>query len=278
LAAAVTLAAGGCGGSSQREAVSTYVTRIGRIEAALATPLKAVSQAGNQFAQERAAGGSSTGGALAAAHERTLLRALEQIRGLRAQAAALKTPGAAGRLRALVLELIDRQAAMTREVAQLVVFLPSFNTALAPLGLATRQLEVVLSKQTALGTAAVAAVYSAKAAALRGFKVAVDAVAANLRRLRPPAVSKPTFDSQLRSLQGMSASAGKLANAIGSGPAGNVQPLLLAFDRAATSTHTVAVQKAEIASLRAYDSQDSKLQALAQQIERERLRLSGSLR
>jgi hypothetical protein len=38
------------------------------------------------------------------------------------------------------------------------------------------------------------------------------------------------------------------------------------------------VQKAEIASLRAYDSQDSKLQALAQQIERERLRLSGSLR
>jgi hypothetical protein len=76
----------------------------------------------------------------------------------------------------------------------------------------------------------------------------------------------------------MSTSAGRLADALAGGAPTNVAPLLVAFDRAATSNQTVAVQRAEIAAVRAYDAQSVKLETLSRQIERERLRLADTLK
>jgi hypothetical protein len=91
-------------------------------------------------------------------------------------------------------------------------------------------------------------------------------------------VSKPAFEAQLDSLRGMGASAGKLAAALAGGSPGNVRPLLVDFDRAALATHSKAVQKRQIAAIRAYDAQSRELTTLSEAIARERLRLSDTVR
>ena len=269
----------GCGGQhSQRPAVANYITQAGRIETALATPLTAVTQAGAGFARARSHHARLIDRLAGAGSERTLLHASKQIESLRARLAAVPAPPAVTRLRALLLERVDLQARLTRQVAALVVFVPRFAAALRPLGPATRRLEVSLSQRSAYGTAAVAAAYAAKAAALRRFQASVGDVLVRLRRLRPPAVSRPGYQAQVAALVGMSTSAGRLARSIAAGPQGNVQPVLAAFDRAALSTQSVAVQKAQIAAIRSYDAQSGKLDGLTRAIDNERLRLSDTLR
>ena len=284
----VALLAGGCGQqqSSQRPAVARYVKQVNTIEAALAAPLASVASAGNTFSQEqRSSAGSLASGkqqspgilTLGPSPEQTLQKAWNEIRALRTRLAAITTPPAAEHLRLLVLELIDDQAAMTRQVAELVAFLPRYTAALRSLGPATKQLETVLSQRSAYGAAAVSAVFSSKAAALRRFQATTSAMLVQLRRLRPPAVSKPGYKAQLVALQGMGTSAGQLAAALASGATSNVGTVLAQFGRAAATTNTLAVQKAEIAAARAYDARVSALDVLSQKVALERLRLSNTL-
>ncbi len=267
----------GCGQhQSPRAAVAAYLKKVNKIEARMAKPLSRVTTTGTQFSQEQRSGGSLTG-LLPVFQRQALLGAWSQIEVLRARLAGLKTPAPAVHLRSLLLEVIDGEAKLTRELAQLVVFLPRYNNDLRPLGPATRRLEAALSRQTAVGSAAVTAVYASKSAALRQFQSALNAVLAKLRRLQPPPVSKPDYAGQVRALKGMSATAGQLAVALQGGPAGSVQPLLAKFDRAATSNQTIAAQKARIAAVRAYDGESTRLAKLAQAAELERLRLANGL-
>lgn len=276
-AVAVAIVAGGCGHqSSQRPAVAAYVKQINRIESRLVVPLRQVTAGAALFSRAQSAG-TSAGGPGAGTPEQTLLSAWARIRALRGQVAALSTPPAAAHLRALALELIDRQAELTREVAGLIEFLPRYNATLRPLAPATRRLEVVLSRRSAAGAAAVATVYASKAAALRRFQASVDAIRTRLRQLRPPPVSKPGYAAQLMSLQGMGSSAGRLAAALAHGAPSNVQPLIAQFDDAATSTHAVAVQRAEIAATRAYNSRSAVLADLSRRVALERVRLANTL-
>jgi hypothetical protein len=276
-AVAVAMLAGGCGHqSSQRPAVAAYIKQVNRTESRLAVPLRQVTAGAALFSREQSAG-TSAGGPGAGSPERTLLTALGRIRALRGQVAALSTPPAAAHLRALALDLIDRQAELTREVAGLIDFLPRYNATLRPLAPATQRLEAVLSRRSAAGAPAVAAVYASKAAALRMFQASVDAILARLRRLRPPPVSKPGYAAQLMSLQGMGSSAGRLAASLAHGAPSNVQPLIARFDDAATSTHAVAVQRAEIAATRAYNSRSAVLADLSRRVALERVRLANTL-
>jgi hypothetical protein len=280
--------AGGCGQqqSSQRPAVADYIKQVNTIEAALATPLASVTSAGNAFSEEQRSAGAdvsshgrrSTGIlTLGPSPEQTLQKAWIEIRALRTRLAAITTPPAAGRLRALLLELIDGQTAMTRQIAELVAFLPHYTATLASLGPATKRLETALNQRTAYGAAAVSAVFASKAAALRQFQATTAAMVMQLRRLQPPAVSQPGYNAQVKALQGMGTSAGRLAEALASGATSNVGPVLAQFDRALASTNTIAVQKAEIAAARAYDSRVSALDVLSQKVALERLRLSDAL-
>jgi len=273
-----TLAAG-CGSqdSSQRPAVAGYVKQVNTIESALVKPLGAVTGAASQFSSEQSPSKSTIVRVFSSSPERTLEQAWTRILALRARLAAITTPPAAEHLRTLLLELIDGQAAMTHEVAELVAFLPRYNAALASLGPAIRRLELALSRQSAYGAAAVQAVYLDKAAALRRFQGETGVVLHELRRLRPPAVSRPGYAAQLASLTGMSASAGRLAAVLASGTLSNVQTLLVQFDRAAAHSSTVGVQRAQIAAVRAYDSRSAALDDLSQKVALERLRLSNTL-
>jgi hypothetical protein len=270
----------GCGhATTQRTVVAGYIKQVDAIEAALNRPLQAVTQAGSQFVSERRAGSSTPANLLTLAHERALEQALREIKGLQRRLAAIVPPPPARHLRVLLLRLIAAEAGMTREVAKLVAFLPSFQDALRPLGPATNQLQAALAKTQALGygTAGVAASLSVKAAALTHYKALLGAVVAQLQHLHPPAVSTPQYTTQVATLQHMSTSAGTLANALGQGQS-NVTSLLLDFNHAVAGNQTLAAQRAQIAAVRAYDARARSLDTLAQAIQVERARLANTLR
>lgn len=280
---AVVLAAGaasaaGCGSQpSQRPAAARYIRQAAAIETALATPLAEVTQSGTDFAQAQSGHATVLARLGSGSAEPTLRRASGQIESLRRRLAEIPAPAQVTRLRTLMLELIDLQERTTRQVALLVAFEPRFGAELRPLGPATQRLELALSQRSAYGAAAVAAAYSTKAAALRSFQASVDAVIGRLHRLQPPTVSKPGYRAQLQALTGMSTSAGDLASSLANGPQGNVGQLLRNFDRAALSTQTKAVQKAQIAAVRAYDAQAARMSTLTAEIDRERQRLVNTL-
>jgi hypothetical protein len=283
---------GGCGGTQNtpRSAVAGYLTKVNAVEKQLTAPLVTVTRTIVQFAhQSRAsraakvkqrvsAGALGQFRAVPSGQADALLRADVQIHGVRVRLAALPAPAPAQRLRRLLLELVDRQATLTHQMAKLVVFLPGFSQAVAPLGPALLRLERVLSVVKAQGSAAVAAVYAEKSAALRSFRAVALVILHDLRRLDPPGVSLPAYRAQVGALQGMASSAEGLAGALGSGNTTAAQPLLVQFSRAAARPASLTAQKAQIAAIRAYDAQITSLNRLGADANRERLRLSQTLK
>jgi hypothetical protein len=267
----------GCGGhsSSQRVEVARYVVSVNRVELSLRAPLMTVNRIAASVSGRHQKTLSQASGAVL---ERRLATAVTSIRVQERRLRAIPAPRPATHLRALLVRYTTGSAALTAQLGLLVGFLPRFSAVLAPLGPALGRLEAALSVHSAAGTAAVSAVYAAKARALRAFRATSKRIIAQLRRLTPPPVSRPAYRAQLTSLRGMGTSAGHLADALAGGAPGNVTPFLVAFDRAALATRSRSAQKAEIAAVRAYDAQSTGLATLQGEIERERLRLAGSLR
>jgi hypothetical protein len=268
----------GCGGhsSSQRPALASYINQINQIEKQLQRPFQAVTTAGSRFASSNAAG---TGPKGAAAVEQTLLGALRQIRADGRRLAQIPPPAPAVHLRTLLLQLVHGEAGMTTELSRLVTFLPRFSTILSSLTPATAKLQAALRVTQPLGsgTAGVTAELAVKAKALHTFEEALFAAIKRLRRLTPPALSKPQFVTQIKTLERMQSTAGKLANALAASSR-NVPTLLQAFDRAAAGNQTLSAQHAQIAAIKAYDANAVRLDALAKAVEEERLRLDRNLK
>ncbi|HET9104534.1 MAG TPA: hypothetical protein VFN55_14355 [Solirubrobacteraceae bacterium] len=275
--ALVTLVAG-CGSShhSQRPAVAAYIRKVDKIELALRAPLATVTRAGSQLA---AAPRKATllGNLAQASNRQQLAQALVRIRDLQARLRALPYPPPARHLRRLLLQLTAGEADLTHQLRLISTFLPRFGVVLRPLGPAALSLERVLSQRSAYGTAAVLALYQAKARALRSFQATTQRIVTAVSRLQPPRVSAPEYHAELASLRGMGAAAGRLATALMGGHPGNVSALLAAFDRAAAITHSPAAARAEIRAIKAYDASTRRLAGLSQAITAERAHLSSTL-
>lgn len=268
----------GCGSShhSQRPAVAAYIRKVDQLELELRAPLATVTKAGSQLAgAPRKA--TLLGNLAQASNRQQLAQALARIRGLQSRLRALPCPAPARHLRALVLQLTAGEADLTQQLRLISTFLPRFGVVLRPLAPAALSLERVLSQRSAYGSAAVLAVYQAKARALRTFQGTSQRIVATLSRLRPPRVSTPEYRAELVSLRGMGTAAGRLATALAQGNPGNVAPLLAAFDRAAAVTHSPAIARAEIRAIKAYDASTTRLSGLSQAIAAERGHLSNTL-
>lgn len=270
--ALLTLLLAGCGGShdTPRADLARYVTQVNAVEKQLVPPLVSVTKTVGQFAGGRSA---SPLGVIPSAEAASLAQAGRRIAVLRARLAALPAPAPARHLRSLLLALVDRQAALTRQMAKLVVFLPRFYRAMEPLRPSLATLERWLSVNQAAGPAAVAAVFAEKAAALRRFRTAVEGILAELRPLDPPPVSRPPLRAQVQALEGMAGAAGGLARVLGPGSSAAVKTLLTQFDRAASGPQSSRAHQAQVMAVRAYDGQLTSLNRLAEQAARERLRL-----
>ncbi len=198
----------------------------------LKAPLAAVTRAGSQLA---AAPRRTTllGNLERVGSEQALSASLTKLEAAKAKLAGMDTPVAARHLRSLLLSLTAAEADLTHQLRLLAVFLPRFSAALSPLGSSILSLEKMLGQTQAYGSAAVSALYAAKAQALRRFQGVTATITGRLRRLEPPRVSLPQYRAELSSLRGMGTASGRLATALSGGAPGNVRPLLVAFDRAA---------------------------------------------
>lgn len=266
-AVALALLVAGCGGSTpatSRPAVAAYVIRVNTIETQLAAPLKTVTVAGARLAVST--------NAINRVQVRRLQGAVGRITALRRKLSRLPVPAAARQLRILVLLLAGGEVDMTNELSGLFQFLPRYSDALREMEPSTTQLQTALAGPAGSSSDARAA----KARALNRYLAALAALARTLRSLMPPPVAKPQYETELRSLSGMQASAGALAQALTSGSR-DVSSKLVAFDRAAVQTESLPAQRVEIAAIRSYDASVAKLETLAQQIAEVRLKLAETL-
>jgi hypothetical protein len=269
--AALGLALAGCGhSSSRRSEVASYLRQVNRVEHSLSRPLATVTTVVNEFASEQQSGGTLIG-LSTQAHEQSLLHAWGQIVAARGHLLALRVPAPAANLQRMLVQLVTGQAQLTREMAQLVTFLPRYSQALRSVVPTTKRLQSTLARPSASTS------YANRAAVLRRFKAAVDGILGQLHQLHPPAVERPDYTTEVASLRGMSTSAAQLADTLQEGSSTDVRSLLLRFERAETLDQTVAAQKAENAAIRAYDRQAATLTSLTTAAQQERLRLANNL-
>ncbi len=278
LAFTLALTLAGCGqqANKQRVAVAAYLKLVQHRESAFEAPLAELAKSGSLLAQEEQRG-SLPDSPAGESGEAPLQQASRKLVALRGELSAIPAPPAAAPLRRLLLELADRQIALARELASLGVFLPRFSAALKGLAPATRGLQTALGTPPVSGAAAVAAAYELKSAALTHFAAITSRSAAALRAIHPPAVWAPAYNTQLASLHGMSAAATQLAQALENGQTSSFASLMLAFDKSATLSQTVAAQRAQIDAIKAYDRAVQGQNELADKIELERLRLADKL-
>lgn len=278
MAVVAALAAGGCGSQAPARGEVAYIRQVNRIESQLVAPLQTVTRTSAEVAGRATQAGAAHRQQAARAEAASLAASLARIEAARGRLAALPAPAAAQRLRGLLLRLVDQEAHLTRQTAQLIAFLPAFDAALRPLGPATIRLKRVLAISQAAGAAAVQAVYAEKAAALRAFRATLQGILSRLSRVRPPVVSRPEYRAQVDSLQGMSGAAGRLATAVGAGDSAGIAPQLVAFDRAAAAARSAAEQRSQATADRAYNAQVARVQRLTAAAEDERLRLAQTQR
>jgi hypothetical protein len=259
VAVALAVLAAGCGGPSRRHQVSVYLTQVNAIQAQLAAPLVTVSNANQDFAKPHAK---------PAEVERKLSSAAARIDVLTRRLSRLSAPADARKLKSMLVELARREADLAREVARLATFLPRFQLALRPLATAGAALKKVLA---AKGKP------EEKAAALETYSATIGGVLRRLHGLDPPPVSAPLLASQVATLEQVRASTSALAKALREKRSKDIPQLLRRFNLAAVSNQSIAVQRAQIAGIEAYNGRIRGLDKLAIRINREQVRLQKTL-
>jgi hypothetical protein len=273
-------------GSKQRQGVSAYIDSVNAIENQMHTPLARVMLAYRDF----------TG------HQPTrrnpvpeLASAAQTLARLDTRLAALPAPPEAKRLRADLVRLVAQQAAVTKEVRQLAAFTPRFGAVLrgataasAQLGSALRAVKIpqphklrgtkkqILAAQARYKAASNAAA-AAQADAIDVYDRTITAVVDGLRKLRPPVSLKPTYRAQLRAMQDAAAAGSRLASQLRKQDRASVPTLGRRFTVASREAGTVAVQRAEIAAIRAYNARARAISSTSADVERELAHLQATL-
>jgi hypothetical protein len=275
VATAAVLLAGCGGGNPTRDAVSSYIRHVNRIETKLKKPLTSVTTIGAELVPSKV----NTVHHSPASLERQLNVALATMQGLDARLEAVPVPRRALPLRTLLVRLAGDQEKLTIELAGLISYPPQLNANLSQLSTASRHLTTAMgaTQPAVLTAASVAAAYSAKAAALLKFRTILDAIAVKVRRLHPPEVFLPGYKAELITLEGASAAAVSLANGLKIGST-NLAALVRQFDAALQHSQSLAVQRAQRAAVRRYDRLVQQASSLSAQVNVELTRLQGSIK
>ncbi len=257
----------GCGGGTHA-ALTDYLNRVQTAQAGMAGQLQEVTSANQSFARSKKDDPRVA---------RKLVTAERTLSTLRERLAAVTAPPQAAHLRSLLLQLVDGEIGLAREVRELATFVPHYSAALRPLQPASAALKKQLGA-SAKGTAATKALNAAKADALTVYARTVASVIETVHPLDPPPAWQPTYAQQLASLSQLRGSALALAQAVRANNAQAIPALLHRFDAAAVSNQTVAAQKREIAAVEAYNARITRLVQLARSVEKERTRLEKRYR
>jgi hypothetical protein len=254
--AAATVTA--CGGTtpSERTAVDAYVRDANAVQRRLEPEYKRANAAYVAF---------SRGKASAARSAAQLARARDAIRAGRDRLAALRPPAAARDLHAGLLRLMDLNAGLASETAQLAAYQQRAPRLLRPLARVDRRLRSALGGSTASAD---------QAAALGGFERGLGRVISGLEELQAPPIVRPGHDAQIRRLRTTRSLAGRLRVALLAKDSPAVTRLLARFRAAGGTPSSSAVGASAI---RQYNRRFRRLTAAFQAVSREEIRLNRSL-
>jgi hypothetical protein len=284
-AVAVTTVGHHSTGSRPHKDVTRYIDKVNALQKQMHAPLARVMLAYASFGRGRSRRPSATQLAAAAA---TLARL---DRGL----AALACPPEAYKLRRRLLQLVGREAEITREVQALARFAPRYVTTLGGMHAANLRLDSRLKKikvptprvlrGTKKAVARAQRVFRAKAqqaavaqaAAVDEYDSSVAHVLSGLVRLHPPPALAPEFRAQVAALHEVTAAGAILANRLRSARRGDIAALSRRFSLASRAAATLAVQRAQIAAIRAYNTRARQVGAAAGAVQAELARLQRDL-
>lgn len=248
--------------SRQRRAVSNYIDAVNKLQNQMNTQLTRVSFAYRDLSP------TSPRRKRAPAE---LAAAAVTLTKLQRQLAATPAPAEASKLRSLLLQLIGRESALTTEVRQLAVFTPRFTVVVDRLRTLSARFDHAMKQ---IPQPAAPSTHGTKAqvdAAVRAYRAQQDAVSAaqasaideyigslrsllrTLHTLKPPAVVAPAFTAETHSLHDVVTTGAALSAELRS-----TQQLLLAkriraFMVAGRETASIAVQRAQIAAIKAFN-------------------------
>ena len=253
-AAALVLAAAaasGCGGGGEKDDVNDYIREANGVQREAGPDLRRANRAYRAFSQ----------GKIEDAKALLETRRAEQaLRDARADLARLEPPPAARELHSRLLRVFDLNADFAQETTLLAAYVPAAAEVLAPLQPITARLQ---RRLRAAGQP------RAQAAALRGYRQAVNRQLTRLRRLDPPPILAETDQTQKNRLQAAGLLAARLEDAVLDRDARRVARLLLRFRRIGAG-QTSGLSEAE---LTAYNARYRRITDAAIALERERQRL-----
>jgi hypothetical protein len=282
IAAIVTVAGRGGGESPEHKAIAGYITDVDVIQQQLRAPLTRTINAYRTFASTRSASRDL---------QQQLVAAEGTLQTLERRLELLAAPPQATRLRSLLLQLVSAEVATAHEVGQLAVFTPRYSAALRESRQASARLakalnaitppkphqikgtkaQVAKAQAAFSGASAQAAVLQAEAIETYGTSIA--AVERRLRSLEPPAVLRPAYQAQLRTLRASQKAGAALAEELRKSDRSRVAVLGRRFTIAARIAGSVDVQKAQIAAVKAYNRRVRAIGTMQGRISQELARL-----
>ena len=272
--------------SPERAAVSDYVRRANAIENRMQVPLSHVLLAYRDFTKP---GGPAKGVVIG------LAAAAVTFDRLRWRLARLEAPPEAATLRKRLLSLVAQQVAVTREVRAMAVFAPRYASALTqsraaaaafsralrsvtvpkPRRLRGTRAEVAAAKRTYAAESNMAA--ASQADAVDAYDRAVEAVLGKLRGLHAPLAYAGGYRAQLRSLTDVVATGDRLALELRKPHRSNVALLSRRLTISSREAQTLTAQRAQNASIDAYNAKVKALSTATTRLQGELLRLQRTL-
>jgi hypothetical protein len=274
------------GESKQRRSVTAYIQQVNGLQNRMHAPLTRVLLAYRDFTAQGGPKKASTA---------ELHQAVRTMERLDRELTAVPAPPEAKKLRLLLLSLVGRQAAITREVERMAAFTPRFAVVLARaraansgLGKAlaavpvpkahklrgTRKQVLAAQRRYQLEAAGAAGI---QAAAVDAYDERIKSILSALRGLRPPAAFAAGYRAQVRALNDVVAAGGRLSAALRASDRSTIPLLGRRFTLASREAQTVSAQRAQIAAIRAYNARARGVNTAAGAVQTELLRLQKTL-
>ncbi len=270
---------------SARPSVARYITDVNAIQQQMRLPLARLKNAYDGLSTRRTNANTTA----------RLAKAEATLETLQRQLAALPAPPAAAKLRALLLKVVRQEIVLARELHQLALFLPRFQTLLAAAKNAGtvlgRQLAAVeepkaqvvqgtaeqIEKAKAAFAAAANRAAAAQAKALDGYTRTLAALVRKLRPLEPPPVRAPARRAELHRLGAARDAGVALARELRKQDRSRVPALTRAFQQALRLSGSLAAQRSQIAAVKAYNDRVRQVSKGQAQVENEIIRLQRTL-
>lgn len=274
------------GESKQRKAVSEYIQTVNLTQ----------SQMSIQLVKVRAAYADLGSRSRRRKHASAELASADvTLSTLERRLVATPAPHEAAKLRSLLVKLVREEVALTRELHQLAVFTPRFSVYLARLRATSAHFGNALRAVPSPKLKGVRGTKAQVAAAERNYRVQENAAATaqadaidaytgaltgllkGLERLHAPAVVAPAFAAEVRSLHDVSVTGARLSAALRAPKHASLAERIRAFTVAGREAVDVPSQRAQIASIVAYNRKSRAVGATAAAVRTELLRLGREL-